>query len=545
MLDNQILINSPVRNIKAKVELYEGSTLVTTYSYNDDLVSIDIERLGEEGKFFGFGISQKVNIKLRDVNREKEITTANHFKIYFASGTGDYVTNFPRFNVTEVHRDENTNQLSITAYDALYKASNTDTTELINVIAEMIEILEGEPYGLIDVTGVCASIIGCGCETTTWPRFNIPEEEFNIWFYDVLNLEGTEKIREVLNAAAEMTQTVYYIDPEEYLMFKRMDRDGEPALTISKSDYITLDSKTNRKLTTITKTTELGDEITATTGQIGTTQFIRDNPLLELRDDVAEIVDKAIVNVGNFTINQFNCSWRGNYLLEIGDKIALVTKDNETVHSYVINDSMSYNGGFSETTSWNYPDTSNETSNNPTSLGEALKQTYAKVDKANKQINLVASETSANSDDISALQINVGSISSSVSKAVKDTEELAGEVDDLNTTLTQTAEDLKVSIKNNTKEEINEEGVKRVTTETGFTFNEEGLTVSKTSSNLSTTVSEDGLQIKRNDTPVLVANNNGVDAMNLHATTYLFVGKNSRFEDYANGTRTGCFWIGG
>jgi hypothetical protein len=545
MLQNQVLINSPVRSIKAKAELYEGSALVTTYSYDDDLISIDIERVGEEGKFFGFGISQKVNIKLRDINREKNITTANYFKIYFASADGEYISNFPRFNVTEVHRDENTNQLSITAYDALYKASNTDTTELINDTAELVEILEGEPYGLIDVVGACASIIGCGCETESLPRFNIPEEEFNIWFYDVLNLEGTEKIREVLNAAAEITQTVYYIDPEEYIMFKRMDRDGEPVLTISKSDYITLDSKTNRKLTTITKTTQLGDEVTVTTGQVGTTQFIRDNQLLELRDDIDVILDRAIEKVGNFTINQFNCNWRGNYLLEIGDKIALVTKDNETVYSYVINDVMNYNGGFSETTSWNYLENENETSSNPTSLGETLKQTYAKVDKANKQINLVASETSANSDAISTLQLNVGSMTSSVSKAVKDTEDLKEDVTALSTTLTQTAEDLKVSIKNNTKEEINEEGIKRVTTETGFTFNEEGLTVSKTGSNLSTTVSEDGLQIKRNDTPVLVANNNGVDAMNLHATTYLFVGKNSRFEDYANGTRTGCFWIGG
>ena len=43
---------------------------------------------------------------------------------------------------------------------------------------------------------------------------------------------------------------------------------------------------------------------------------------------------------------------------------------------------------------------------------------------------------------------------------------------------------------------------------------------------------------------VLNANNQGVDAKNLHATTYLIVGKNSRFEDYGN-SRTGCFWIGG
>ena len=42
------VINSPVRKIQAKVELYEGSTLVNTYSYKDALISLSIERAGEE-----------------------------------------------------------------------------------------------------------------------------------------------------------------------------------------------------------------------------------------------------------------------------------------------------------------------------------------------------------------------------------------------------------------------------------------------------------------------------------------------------------------
>ena len=51
------------------------------------------------------------------------------------------------------------------------------------------------------------------------------------------------------------------------------------------------------------------------------------------------------------------------------------------------------------------------------------------------------------------------------------------------------------------------------------------------------------MTVYRDSTPVLTANNSGVDAVNLHATTYLIVGNNSRFEDYGE-DRTGCFWIG-
>lgn len=47
------------------------------------------------------------------------------------------------------------------------------------------------------------------------------------------------------------------------------------------------------------------------------------------------------------------------------------------------------------------------------------------------------------------------------------------------------------------------------------------------------------------DVVMLKASKDGVDAKNLHAKTYLIIGKNSRFEDYNGGTRTGCFWIGG
>jgi hypothetical protein len=51
------------------------------------------------------------------------------------------------------------------------------------------------------------------------------------------------------------------------------------------------------------------------------------------------------------------------------------------------------------------------------------------------------------------------------------------------------------------------------------------------------------MKVYKSSQEVLVADNLGVKAEDLHATTYLIVGNNSRFEDY-NSSRTGCFWIG-
>ena len=89
-----------------------------------------------------------------------------------------------------------------------------------------------------------------------------------------------------------------------------------------------------------------------------------------------------------------------------------------------------------------------------------------------------------------------------------------------------------------------ENGTEKVVTKTGFTFDEAGLTVEKSGSEMKTQITENGMVVSQYDQAVLTANNQGVDAKNLHATTYLIVGANSRFEDYG-GNRTGCFWIGG
>ena len=59
-------INSPVRMIGARVELYEGSTLTQIFKYTDALRSFKVERIGEENKFFGFGVCHKLNVKLME-----------------------------------------------------------------------------------------------------------------------------------------------------------------------------------------------------------------------------------------------------------------------------------------------------------------------------------------------------------------------------------------------------------------------------------------------------------------------------------------------
>ena len=49
------------------------------------------------------------------------------------------------------------------------------------------------------------------------------------------------------------------------------------------------------------------------------------------------------------------------------------------------------------------------------------------------------------------------------------------------------------------------DGIDKVTTTTGFTFNEEGLHISKSDSEITTNITEDGMTVYKNDEAVLVS----------------------------------------
>lgn len=657
----QTELDKPIRHINAMVALYGGATLLNTFTQSDALKSFEVSRVGA-GRFFGYGVCARLNVKLIDLDRSINVSAGNTIVITLIAGSSA-VHPYAPFTVTEVNRDETTNALSITAYDALNALSEHTTAELN---AET-------PYSIKQYADYIAAGIGAGVLVDPSAA-----RAFALNYPDGANLDGTETQREALDMIAEATQTVYnlrsldasknlyngslyyqdqtingitlhdngngsftvtgtatssfnisavarqgaqyiklprgtytqqfgtraqlyttsgvfvantyntftvtqdnvevraiwlqfvagftynktyyyqieageaataYEQPHEageFIIFKRLAPSDTPIFTINKPRYYKLSSKTNRRLVGLASVTELGDNVKAELEESGTVEYYRDNAFLELREDVGEVLETALSEVGGLTINQFNCNWRGSYLLEVGDCIALQTKDGATVRSYFLNDIATYDGSYNQTTQWEYENT-DETETNPTNLGDALKQTYARVDKANRQINIVASQTEGAAADISALQINTNSISASVEQLNASTsgaiQTNAAAIAELNTRVaaTMTADQVALKI----AQEI-AQGTTKVQTETGYTFDGDGLTISKANSDISTKITEDGMSIKRGYDEVLRADNEGVKAEDLHATTYLIIGTNSRFEDYEKDgePRTGCFWIG-
>lgn len=529
MLKNNIHateLASPVQTIQARVELYKGSALERICNCGDTLSNFTIERTGE-GKFFGFGICQKLQAVLIDENREINLTKENTIEASFGVNS-EFIYPFPNFYIEEVKRDEDANDLTVTAYDILYKAANHTVSELA---------LTGS-YTVKTFVVACASLLGVPVVIE-----NVNDSSFDTMFSEGANFDGTETIRSALNAAAEVTQTIYYMNSDWALTFKRLDRTGSPVLTIDKSMYMEFVNDGVVTLDRIEHITELGDNVSPDEETEGITQYIRNNPFWELRDDVAALVVAAQEVVSGTSIHQFECNWFGNYLLEIGDKIALITRDDKTIETYMLNDTLSFNGAIDENTSWHYDENAAESASNPASLGEVINQTYARVDKANKQITLLVGEAESAENRLSVLEMDTRSITAAVSSVETSTKEAVSAINSNFETLSKqvsakvSAEEVLITVESELSK-----GVDKVQTSTGFTFNEEGLNVSKSGSEMTTLITEDGMKISRSGQETLTADNTGVKAENLHAITYLIIGDTSRFEDW--GGRTGCFWIG-
>jgi len=138
--------------------------------------------------------------------------------------------------------------------------------------------------------------------------------------------------------------------------------------------------------------------------------------------------------------------------------------------------------------------------------------------------------------NLAALTLTVDGIHSQVVKQEDNGSKLTERV----SALEQTAESVELSIQT-----IQGSGVSRVTTTTGYTFNEEGLTIAKSGQEMENQLTNTGMYVKRSGETVLQANSSGVKAVDVTVENYLVLGSYARFEDYSDGTdtkRTACFW---
>lgn len=185
-----------------------------------------------------------------------------------------------------------------------------------------------------------------------------------------------------------------------------------------------------------------------------------------------------------------------------------------------------------------------------------IRKIQSTLNEITGEIDIITEDVSDTKSNIAEMQINLTGINTRVEET---SENLASnyltkdEVEAISNTNNENIDLLRQAVEQSTSSTqyqinvINEEiskGITKIRTNTGFTFDDEGMKIAKEGEEMSSMVDNTGLYVKRDTENVLVANNEGVETENLKVRTYFTIGKNSRFEDYKE-ERTACFYIGG
>ena len=133
----------------------------------------------------------------------------------------------------------------------------------------------------------------------------------------------------------------------------------------------------------------------------------------------------------------------------------------------------------------------------------------------------------------SSVSVDVEGINATVSQQNSDINGLQEQM----STLQQTADGVSIQVQN-----IVDNGVDKVTTKTGYTFNDDGLKITKSGQEIENLLDNTGMYVTRSGETILQANNAGVIATDVTVRNYLIIGTHARLEDYGI-DRTACFYI--
>lgn len=408
---------SPRREISCKIEMNLEDSF--RFLIEKQIYNWKIERNAEDSKFFGTGVCQKMTLETIMTNFGSQARTINP-----VCGVSGFTFSTPLFYITEVIQDEVANKITYTAYDGLYfatmhkiKEANLPSTYTIKELAEKAVAL------IPELSGVDTSSL------------NLP--------FTSANLSGEETCREIFDDIAEATQTNYYVNSENILCFKRMNT--IVSVNIPKTAYFEATTGAAYVLKTIMSVTELGDNASATaTGSpdvsgIEVTQYVRDNCFYtQLKDaQIKNALQYAINNVGNSYLYEYSIKWRGITATEPFDIISFANRDGVYVETVLFNDTISYNGGLIEQSSWSYK--AQDETEESSGIGERINNTFARVNKVDNTVKIHAGLINNLQEEYAELNVTVDGINTKVQKN-------SGDI----STLNQTATEINTQVQKNT-----------------------------------------------------------------------------------------------
>ena len=215
------------------------------------------------------------------------------------------------------------------------------------------------------------------------------------------------------------------------------------------------------------------------------------------------------------------------FAIEAGNTVKILDRNGVTITAYVMTRKQSGQADTLECTG--SPSRSGSAAVNQASY-QALSGKVLELSATVDGLQLQNRDTQGN---LASLTLDVAGISSQVQRQQADVQGVQQQI----TQIRQDGQAIDLRVKT-----VEEQGVQKVTTETGFTFDKKGLTISRSGTQMENLLDETGMFVKRSGKMLLQADQEGVTAVDVSVGNYLVIGDHARFEDYDR-SRTACFWI--
>lgn len=216
----------------------------------------------------------------------------------------------------------------------------------------------------------------------------------------------------------------------------------------------------------------------------------------------------------------------------------------------------SYNNGFYGSYKTTLKDSGKKSNVEKISSSRKIKAVKTTLNEITGEIDIISKEINNHEESLAEIKANVSNISLRVENTAQNLENNyldKEQIDSISSTNNENIDLLRKAVEetiSSTQLQINvikeniSNGATKIKTNTGYTFDDEGMKIAKDGEEMSSITTNKGFFVNRDEEEMLGADNTGVRAENLLVRKYLTIGTNSRVEDYKE-KRTACFHIGG
>lgn len=499
------------------IALADGTEIASGVQGENAIANVTVTQRVNDGQELRLGAvcAGVLEAELLTPNGGLHIPIGTDLTLYKVNGDGSY-DQLGLFTVDKALRPS-PNRYIITAYDRL--------RWLDKDLSAWLEALDGWPYSLQAFAGMVCD----ACDLSLKPGY-FTNGEWPVQKFSAARVTGRQLMQWVGEAACRFCRADAYGEIS-------LDWYKDAGISISPGDgkYFFLDSLSGADYLTACIDKVL---IRADTQDLGTAYgsgsnayVITGNPLLAAwyQESLQELARVLYEKLCQLQYNPCKVAVPVEAGVECGDILRLWDRNSRELCVYVMKKTRQGQKDILECTG----SPSRDSIDAKNSVGiEALQ---GKVLELEVGLDGIRAENRDSDGKLAALELSVDGLKT---KVFGQEFGATAAVDRLSA-VEQTAEGLSVQVKS-----VYDDGVSKVSTTAGYTFNEEGITIEKSGAAMKTQITENGITVYKNGNAVLSADSKGVNAVDLHASTYLSVAGRCRFEKFGSG-RVGCFWTGG